>query len=289
MITTPLAGTDVQLSKWQLLLSGAISGSLAKTVIAPMDRVKILFQTNPSRRFTYHAAMTLAGDIFRETGFLSFWRGHTATVVRIVPYSAINFFMYEHAFDRIRSSSLDQLPSTCLRFLAGAIAGSVAVCATYPLETLRARLAVDLRKEAATRGYVDAVKSIFRTDGGLSLYAGLRPTLIGIVPYAGTSFAVYETLRSPEMSFAGRLAAGGLAGVTAQAITYPLDVVRRRMQISPSTALTMTGTFRDILRHEGVAGGLFKGISMNFIKGPIAVAISMTVNDYVKMFFRDHS
>ncbi len=285
-ISLPVPGHIIH---YHILASGALSGAVAKSVIAPLDRIKILFQTDPTRQFTFHDAVNTSKEIYRRSGTLGFWRGHTATIIRIVPYSATNFFVYDHAARYLVVSDHSKVKSTAKRFMAGGLAGSVAVCITYPLETLRARMAVDIDGTVYRHGYVRAVRDIITTGGVSTLYSGLKPTLIGIVPYAGTSFAVYETLKSEDSSLPRRLLAGGAAGLLAQAVTYPLDVVRRRMQVSRHGTKSMVETFRMILLHEGITRGLFKGISMNFVKGPIAVAISMTCNDYVKSFSHDTS
>jgi solute carrier family 25 protein 16 len=62
------------------------------------------------------------------------------------------------------------------------------------------------------------------------------PTLIGILPYAGLKFYIYEDLKSrvPEdykRSVILKLSCGALAGLFGQTLTYPLDVVRRQMQV----------------------------------------------------------
>ena len=77
----------------------------------------------------------------------------------------------------------------------------------------------------------------------MALYRGLTPTLLGVIPYAGTSFFTYETLKSWAVERKGgdalhpmlpspleRLAAGAVAGLLGQTASYPLDIVRRRMQ-----------------------------------------------------------
>ena len=273
------------LSHTEVLLSGAVAGALAKTVIAPLDRLKILFQTDPSRRFNVHAVWNMAKFIRSNMGFASFWRGHTATLVRVIPYSATNFLVFDQAKHFLEPLVGLHVHPVALKFTSGAISGSVAVCVTYPLETLRARLAVDLDGKRYPGGYVQAVKSIIRSDGLKSLYAGLRPTLVGIVPYAGTSFAVYESLKTNDMSLQNRFAVGALAGILAQAITYPLDVVRRRMQVHPKQYTGMWTSLRRVVTEEGLIKGLYKGLSMNLIKGPLAVAISLNANDHIKEFF----
>ena len=87
-----------------------------------------------------------------------------------------------------------------------------------------------------------------------------------------------------------RMAAGAVAGLLGQTTSYPLDIVRRRMQTGVSLGKgnkysTVRGTFMHVLMNEGVRRGLYKGLSMNFIKGPIATSISFTTNDYARMFF----
>ena len=275
-------------SPFELLLSGAISGALAKSAVAPMDRLKILFQTNPHRSFSFRNLSLLSREIYGEAGIRAFWKGHTATLIRVTPYSATNFFVFDRTKRFFESYEILHSYPVLLRFASGAVSGSVAVIVTYPLETLRARLAVDLKSQYGS-GYLKATTSIIRSEGLRSLYAGLRPTLIGIVPYAGSSFAIYETFRKDQTSFSSRILIGAVAGFAAQATTYPLDVVRRRMQVNPNEYRSIASTFVRVYRQEGLIHGLYKGLSMNAIKGPIAVAISLNANDHIKRYLADHS
>jgi solute carrier family 25 protein 42 len=126
----------------------------------------------------------------------------------------------------------------------------------------------------------------------------LFPTLLGIVPYAGLSFATFETLKAKyreanEIAVEGpisaplRLLFGGIAGLFAQSATYPLDIVRKRMQVAkpgdPVYYRSLADAFSKIIQVEGVAG-LYKGLSMNFIKGPVAVSTSFFINDRIRSY-----
>lgn len=86
-----------------------------------------------------------------------------------------------------------------------------------------------------------------------------------------------------------RLAFGACAGLIGQSASYPLDVVRRRMQtagVTGHTYGTILGTMREIVSEEGVIRGLYKGLSMNWVKGPIAVGISFTTFDLTQIMLR---
>merc|ERR1711869_10900 len=102
----------------------------------------------------------------------------------------------------------------------------------------------------------------------------------------------YETLKvqvaylldvdSPEALSTGiRLASGAFAGVCAQSATYPLDIIRRRMQVHPDLYLHELHALNSISSAEGLRG-LFKGVTMNWVKGPVAVGVSFAVNDLLK-------
>lgn len=123
------------------------------------------------------------------------------------------------------------------------------------------------------------------------LYRGIGPTLSGIAPYVGINFAVYETIKSyvivtyvPESfslvhgpaSVADaylpayiKLACGCMSGATAQSLTYPLDVLRRRMQMKGfSHHFAYKNSFHAIqiiIKTEGVRG-LYKGFWPNIVK-----------------------
>jgi solute carrier family 25 protein 42 len=86
------------------------------------------------------------------------------------------------------------------------------------------------------------MRDMVRSGGVLGMYRGLSPTLVGILPYAGISFAVYEALkdttrkankgaglttRNREPVILERFFFGGIAGFAGQAAAYPFDIVRR--------------------------------------------------------------
>ena len=81
---------------------------------------------------------------------------------------------------------------------------------------------------------------------------------------------------------------GAIAGAFAQTASYPLDIVRRRMQ-TKKVYHSISGTLYYVWSREGIIGGLYKGLSLNWVKGPIAVGISFTTFDLLTKFLRDLS
>lgn len=75
-------------------LAGGIASIGAKTAFAPVDRVKLLLQTqaiNTSLTVPYRSPIDCIVRVYREQGFLSFWRGNLANVYRYFPNQAMNF------------------------------------------------------------------------------------------------------------------------------------------------------------------------------------------------------
>lgn len=286
-------GTGVQLSRTATvvtsLAAGAAAGAVAKTTIAPLDRAKINFQTSQIP-YSWRAAVRFLVQSARSEGATALWRGNSATMARIVPYAAIQFTAHEQ-WKRVLAvdtpHTAQQHPIKHL--IAGSLAGVTSQSATYPLDLARARMAVTNATEYRTLRAVFV--KVVREEGFRRLYRGYPATVLGVIPYAGVSFFTYETLKhkytehfGPPQSALSSVLCGGAAGALAQTASYPLDIVRRRMQTRSYP--TMLATFRAVYTTEGWRG-FFKGLSMNWVKGPIAVGISFATYDSIKGTLRD--
>ncbi|XP_011641933.1 mitochondrial coenzyme A transporter SLC25A42 [Pogonomyrmex barbatus] len=272
---------------WTSLVSGAIAGALAKTTIAPLDRTKINFQIS-KQPYSARAAIGFLSTAMRTEGLLSLWRGNSATMIRIVPYSAVQFTAHEQ-WKRILSINGMERKKPWASFLAGALAGVTSQTMTYPLDLMRARMAVTLKAEYKTLR--QAFSRMYKEEGILAYYRGFTATILGAIPYAGCSFFTYDMLRNllsvytvTIPGFSTSLICGGIAGMVGQTSSYPLDIVRRRMQTSAIKGQhyhTITSTVMKIYTEEGIMA-FYKGLSMNWVKGPIAVGISFATHDTIR-------
>lgn len=165
----------------------------------------------------------------------------------------------------------------------------------------------------------DAVQKVTPRAGLANFYRGFSPTLLGMVPYAGMSFLTHDaigdffrlpqfapytimrgskdtdvktgtgtTTRRAQLTAPAQLAAGAIAGLVSQTASYPLEVIRRRMQIGGAVGdghrMGIAETARKIFLERGVRG-FFVGLTIGYIKTVPMVATSFYVYERCKWIF----
>lgn len=303
---------------WRSGVAGGLAGCAAKSVVAPLDRVKILFQASNPQFANYSGSSfgvaTAIRDIYRAEGGLGLFRGHSATLLRISPYAGIKFLAYE----QIRALLIPtrDLETPARRLLSGSLAGVTSVFFTYPLEVVRVRLAFETKRDGRS-SLSSIVRQIYGEHAGggsglVNFYRGFCPTLLGMLPYAGMSFLTHDTVSdlmrhpavarhttlprsrkqppgkpAPLRSWA-ELTAGGVAGLISQTASYPLEVIRRRMQVGGAVGdghrLRLGETARVIFQERGVRG-FFVGLTIGYIKVIPMAAVSFYTYERMKLVF----
>ena len=303
-------------------LAGGIAGCAAKTAIAPLDRVKILFQASNPDYQKYSGRWLGVVDAMRrivdQQGLMGLFHGHSATILRIFPYAAVKYMAYDVLHLALMPTPQDE---TGLRlFLAGSMSGVLSVFLTYPLELIRVRLAFDTKSKPQPGSLRHIITKIYHEgapggEGGapqrallhqfpiLKFYRGFTSTILGMVPYAGTSFLVFERTKAwlyglllnrdsrgaplsdrPPLLELSRtvvdLASGALAGAISQTASYPFEVIRRRQQVGgllhPSRMQQISETIRWIYATRGF-GGFYIGLGIGYFKVVPMTAISFAV------------
>jgi hypothetical protein len=114
----------------EYLVAGGIAGMVSRTVIAPIERVKIIFQVSKKTAGAEVGYKHLVPKIVREQGVLSFWKGNSAAVFRVVPYMSITFGSVEQY--KLQAATMTDNKSI-ISLAGGAFGGATAVSLTYPL------------------------------------------------------------------------------------------------------------------------------------------------------------
>lgn len=132
-------------------LIGGVSAAVSKTIVAPIERVKLLLQVqDASTSIKAEDRYNGIGDCFRrvlsEQGFTSFWRGNLANVIRYFPTQALNFAFkdfYKKIFNPYNPKTEPGkfFIGNCM---SGGAAGATSLTVVYPLDFARTRLAADV-------------------------------------------------------------------------------------------------------------------------------------------------
>ncbi|KAG4305782.1 hypothetical protein PORY_000692 [Pneumocystis oryctolagi] len=282
-------------------LSGGIAGIVSRTVVSPLERIKIIFQIQDKNKH-YQGIMSTLSKIWKEEGFKGYMRGNGVNCLRIFPYSAVQFASYSIYKELLIPSEKIEL-DTPRRLTAGALAGITSVVVTYPLDITRTRLSIQsaslsfkyTNKNRELPGVWKTIKHMYIIEGGFkALYKGIWPTVLGIAPYVGLNFAIYESMKKivsqengPPSAF-GKLVSGAVSGAIAQTITYPADVLRRRFQVSCMSGInykyvSIRDALKQILAQEGWKG-FYQGLFPNLLKVVPSMGISWLSYEITKDF-----
>mmetsp|Transcript_3808 Transcript_3808/g.4611 ORF Transcript_3808/g.4611 Transcript_3808/m.4611 type:complete len:418 (-) Transcript_3808:242-1495(-) len=260
------------------MFAGGGAGAISRTLTAPMERVKVVLQTqavsNIPESQRYKGIIDCLVGIPRQQGIVGYWRGNGLNVFRIIPNSAIKFSTFDYyksvAFPR-GESNYEGKEKFFRKMACGGLAGVSTLAPIYPLDLARTRLSADTTGKY--RGLVHLVRSTVERQGIRGLYSGLTVSLCGIIPYLAISLATYDTLKEITQGNelfdnpAGKVLLGSVAAISSQSIAYPIDTIRRHMQVAGGLGQkdSYKSTFdcvRAIYRANGWRG-FYKGLVAN--------------------------
>jgi solute carrier family 25 (adenine nucleotide translocator) protein 4/5/6/31 len=291
--------------------AGGISGAIAKTATAPIERVKLIIQTQDSNPLIrsgevprYTGIINCFTRVYQDQGLKAFWRGNLTNVLRYFPTQAFNFAFKDkikHLFPKYNSKE-DFGKSLMVNMASGGLAGAGSLCIVYPLDYARTRLATDVGKSQRTfSGLTDClVKTASGPSGIRGLYNGFGVSVVGIIPYRGVYFGMYDTLSGLNpykdekgvVGFASKFAIAQITAVTAGYASNPFDTVRRRIQMQSEKPReqwhykSTVDCFRKIVQEEG-ASALMKGSGANALR-TIGSALVLVLYDEVKDAINGH-
>merc|ERR1712199_51880 len=271
-------------------LAGGVSGAIAKTCTAPIERLKLIIQTQDANPRIMSGEIPRYTGIFNcftrvgsEQGFLAFWRGNFVNILRYFPTQAFNFAFKDtiKAMFPKYSPKQDFWKFFAVNMASGGLAGAGSLCIVYPLDYARTRLASDVGSgKRQFSGLSDCLMKPAKGPAGvMGLYNGFGVSVVGIITFRGTYFGVNDTLvaynpyqkQRDIVGIASKFACAQTAALCAAYVSYPFDTVRRRLQMQsekPKEEWVYKGPadcFAKIMKDEGT-GALFKGAGANALR-----------------------
>ncbi|KNC74879.1 ADP,ATP carrier protein [Sphaeroforma arctica JP610] len=262
---------------------GGVSGAIAKTCTAPIERVKLIIQTQDSNPRIINGEVpryTGIGNafsrVYAEQGLGAFWRGNFTNVLRYFPTQAFNFAFKDSIKTLFPKTNKDTpfLTNLGINMASGGLAGAGSLTIVYPLDYARTRLASDVGSGKRTfNGLGDCLRKTVQTSGVRGLYNGFGVSVMGIIPYRGVYFGLYDTFKELNPYKKDR----GVTGV----------VSKRRLQMQPDKPKVewmYRGTidcFGKVIMNEGAAA-LFKGAGANALR-TVGSAMVLVLYDQIKL------
>lgn len=267
--------------------SGALSGAMAKTAVGPLETIR-------TRMIVGVGSKNIVGsfkEVMKEQGWKGLWAGNGINLLRIVPTQAIELCTFESTKRFLTSVQNHWEKNGCPRVqivgrtldlpvswispvaVSGAVAGVAGTLSCYPLEVLKDRFTVH---PGVYHSISHALSKISQEEGPGALYAGLAPTIIGMIPYSTSYYFVYESTkraycRSCNKKSLDRVEAlliGAFGGLTSSALSFPLEVARKRLMVGMLEGrrpTNMINIIRTIIEEEGLKG-LYRGWSASCLK-----------------------
>ncbi|KII86045.1 hypothetical protein PLICRDRAFT_178337 [Plicaturopsis crispa FD-325 SS-3] len=289
-------------------IAGTVAGMAGLVVGFPFDTVKVRFQS-PQVSQKYRSTAQALATIVREERFLGLYKGITSPLATCALMNGLVFSSYRFLM-KLQLDDPDSTPSLSQIALAGAGSGIISSIITTPTELIKIQQQNMLSAASSAPSARALAVQIFRAHGLKGLYRGVTATALRDCGY-GAYFAAYEatcrylatappTLHSDHssilseiesemsvLSWPALLAAGGVAGIAGWITTFPLDVIKTRIQGSApvpgssrpvSTDASPRNPYRTTLstishsyRAEG-GGVFFRGLAPTLIR---AVPVNM--------------
>ena len=263
-----------------------------RAITAPLDTIKIRLQLNEHKKWTQGRIWRVLSSTYKNEGIRAFWKGNIPAEYLYILFGGIQFASYS-----ILNSGLTEtekkfgikISSGVHSLISGIGAGAISTVATYPFDLFRTRLAANLQKELVSM--TSLARKICMDRGLRGLFQGLLPAVLSTSLTAGIMFWTYEVANNLghkyTISFPFKEGIFGfIAGVTAKGILFPLDTLRKRVQMSrnmmPGDKIMSGGIMRTagtLLKNEGILG-FYKGFTLSVFKTGPTSAISLFMFEY---------
>lgn len=275
---------------WTSAAAGALGNSISRTIISPLERVRVQMITDPGK---YPSMLACMKDIAKTEGITGFWAGNALNVARIAPQMGLAFYSKD-IFKNLYAGEGNK--PTPLQTLAASMSSGI-VCQTgvYPIDLIRTRM---MTSPDAYTGMVDCYKQTVAAEGVGGLFKGLLPANLFAVPYYGTQFFVYDMLKVQYTTF-GRPAddprpanaligipLGAISSMAACFVAFPFQMAWKRLQVQGigGRPVLYKGTFdclQQVMAKEGIRG-VYAGLVPNLIKLAPTGAISFLAVEAIK-------
>ncbi|VDM20617.1 unnamed protein product, partial [Wuchereria bancrofti] len=196
-------GHKLQIS--ERLAAGSAAGLISQTIVYPLEVLKTRLALRRSNQLE-SGLVDLAVKMYRNEGFLCFYRGIVPNLIGIIPYAGIDLAIYE----TLKSYYVNNYNAHPVRDIValpvcGACSSICGMLASYPFALVRTRLQALAISDNLTQPDTmnGQMQYIWKNDGLYGFYRGLTANLVKAVPAVAISYYVYEYVRTVYLLVVG--------------------------------------------------------------------------------------
>lgn len=251
-------------------LNAGLAGITSRTITSPLERIKILQQIHTKKYKNLNIYNSLKLTIKNE-GFKSLFNGNLSNCLRIFPQSAIQYTVFDSTKNYLNNYYKIQ-NSNIINFSSGSLGGIVSTFTIYPLETIRSKLSAQ-NNNSDYNGITHCFKKTYKNKGLLGFYKGLNICLLGMIPFQGSNFMTYQyltnILNKEKKNNSITLINGFLSGFVSVSVSYPFDVIKRKLQLSNEIGNPSYKNTIDCIKYiykENKIRGFYNGLFACYLK-----------------------
>ncbi|XP_036062488.1 mitochondrial basic amino acids transporter [Onychomys torridus] len=264
-------------------LAGCAGGVAGVLVGHPFDTVKVRLQVQNMEKPQYRGTLHCFQAIIKQESVLGLYKGLGSPLMGLTFINALVFGVQGNTLRALgQDSPLNQ-------FLAGAAAGAIQCVICCPMELAKTRLQLqDVGPARTYKGSLDCLVQIYRHEGLRGINRGMVSTLLRETPSFGVYFLTYDVLTramgcepDDRLLVPKLLLAGGTSGITSWLSTYPMDVVKSRLQADGLRGAPRYHGIVDCMRQSYQAEGwrvFTRGLASTLLRAfPVNAATFATV------------
>ncbi|XP_006971746.1 mitochondrial basic amino acids transporter isoform X1 [Peromyscus maniculatus bairdii] len=264
-------------------LAGCAGGVAGVLVGHPFDTVKVRLQVQNAEKPQYRGTLHCFQAIIKQESVLGLYKGLGSPLMGLTFINALVFGVQGNTLRALgQDSPLNQ-------FLAGAAAGAIQCVICCPMELAKTRLQLqDVGPARTYKGSLDCLVQIYRHEGLRGINRGMVSTLLRETPSFGVYFLTYDVLTramgcepDDRLLVPKLLLAGGTSGITSWLSTYPMDVVKSRLQADGLRGAPRYHGIVDCMRQSYQAEGwrvFTRGLASTLLRAfPVNAATFATV------------
>ena len=294
-------------------MAGFMCGIVTRSIVQPLDVFKIRYQlqTEAKSSAKYQSMRQAFKTVLKEEGMAAFWKGHMAAQYLSAAYITTQFYGVDiftrRAYTWFPSLNDSGYSRTLVVSFGGFCGATMATLVSFPFDVVRTRTVaqhtgnLNSPKSVYYKSTPNAVVSIIRGETFFGLYKGILPQLLSMGPTAAIQFACYSMFTElyyyylkdkNELSIVEKFLCGAMSGAVAKTVVYPLDTIRKRLQVQGFAegrkALGETPSYRGLIdciktmyRQEGFLS-FYKGYTPGMAKALLSSGLYFSLFEFFK-------